>query len=141
SAALAALVASALPADRWRFIGFLPRKRSELAAAFETPDTLVAFESPRRVAASLAVLAELDPERPVAVCRELTKLHEEVVRGRAAELATRYGSEAPKGEIVVVASGAPADLGSDSGPALAALRRLIEAGAKPRPAAGVVSEL
>ena len=81
SAALAALVASALPADVWRFAGFLPRKRAGLVEAFSGSETLVAFESPKRVAASLAVLAELDPERPVAVCRELTKLHEEVVRG------------------------------------------------------------
>src|SRR5581483_9539101 len=60
SAALAALVASALPADRWRFAGFLPRKRTELQRAFSTPETLVAFESPRRVAKSLEVLAALD---------------------------------------------------------------------------------
>src|SRR5438552_5130649 len=73
SAALAALVASALPADAWHFAGFLPRRRGELETLFGAGETLVAFESPRRVAASLAVLAELDPERPVAVCRELTK--------------------------------------------------------------------
>jgi 16S rRNA (cytidine1402-2'-O)-methyltransferase len=73
SAALAALVASALPADRWRFIGFLPRKRAELERAFRSPETLVAFESPRRLAASLAALAALDADRPVAVCRELTR--------------------------------------------------------------------
>src|SRR5205807_9520198 len=63
SAVLSALVASGLPADRWRFAGFLPRKRTELERAFSEPDTLVAFESPRRVASSLGVLAELDPER------------------------------------------------------------------------------
>ena len=98
SAALAALVASALPADRWRFAGFLPRKRAELVdGALGSPETLVAFESPRRVAASLAVLAELDPARPVAVCRELTKLHEEVVRGTAAELAARYARRRRRG--------------------------------------------
>ena len=90
SAALSALVASALPAERWRFVGFLPRKRGELERVFAAPETLVAFESPRRLAATLEVLAERDPERPVAVCRELTKLHEEVVRGTAAELAARY---------------------------------------------------
>ena len=95
SAALAALVASALPADRWRFAGFLPRKKGALQAVFSAPETLVAFESPKRVAASLQVLAELDPERPVAVCRELTKLHEEIVRGTAAELAARYASDRP----------------------------------------------
>src|SRR5437016_10349745 len=64
SATLAALVASALPADRWRFAGFLPRKRSELERTFSGPETLVAFESPRRVASSLGALAELDAERP-----------------------------------------------------------------------------
>jgi 16S rRNA (cytidine1402-2'-O)-methyltransferase len=140
SAALAALVASALPADRWRFVGFLPRKRAELERAFQTPETLVAFESPRRVAASLAVLAEIDPQRPVALCRELTKVHEEVVRGSAAELAGRYGTEPPRGEVVLVVGGAPETVG-DIGPALEALRRLVDAGAKPRPAASVVAEL
>jgi 16S rRNA (cytidine1402-2'-O)-methyltransferase len=141
SAALAALVASALPAERWRFAGFLPRKAGELKRIFEsTPETLVAFESPKRVAASLAVLAEVDPERPVAVCRELTKLHEEVVRGTAAELAARYGAEGPRGEVVLVVGAAP-HAEAPLAPALAALRRLIDAGAKPRPAATVVAEL
>jgi 16S rRNA (cytidine1402-2'-O)-methyltransferase len=141
SAALAALVASALPADRWRFTGFLPRKRGELIAAFDTPDTLVAFESPRRVAASLAVLAEIDPDRPVAVARELTKLHEEVVRGNASELAERYGAEPPRGEVVLVVGAAPPRTEPDIAPAVDALRRLVDAGAKPRAAAAVVSEL
>jgi 16S rRNA (cytidine1402-2'-O)-methyltransferase len=140
SAALAALVASALPADRWRFAGFLPRKRSELERAFASPETLVAFESPRRVAASLAVLAALDGERQVAVCRELTKVHEEVVRGTAAELAERYRSTPARGEVALVI--APAEsIAGDLGPALDALQRLIGAGAKPRPAAAVVAEL
>jgi 16S rRNA (cytidine1402-2'-O)-methyltransferase len=140
SAAIAALVASALPADRWRFVGFLPRKRGELVDVFGSTETLVAFESPRRVAASLRTLTELDPERPVAVCRELTKVHEEVVRGTAAELAARYADEAPRGEVVLVVGPAPPRDG-DLGPALEALRRLVDAGAKPRPAAGVVADL
>ena len=144
SAALAALVASALPADRWRFVGFLPRKRGELRRVLaEEGGTLVAFESPRRLPATLAVLAELDPERPAAVCRELTKVHEEVVRGAAGELAERYRGAPPRGEVVLVV-GAPAAGGSGDGPsaeAVAAVGRLVEAGAKPRPAAGVVAEL
>ncbi len=140
SAALAALVASALPADHWRFAGFLPRKRSELEPVFTAPETVVAFESPRRVAATLAELAGLDPERPVAVCRELTKVHEEVVRGTAAELAARYGEEPPRGEVVLVIGPAPA-AEADIGPALHAVQRLVAAGAKPRVAAGVVAEL
>jgi 16S rRNA (cytidine1402-2'-O)-methyltransferase len=140
SAALAALVASALPADSWHFAGFLPRKRGELAALFGVPETLVAFESPKRIAASLAVLAELDATRPVAVCRELTKVHEEIVRGTAAEVAARYEGEPPKGEVVLVV-GPAAEPAGELEPALAALRKLVDAGAKPRPAAGVVAEL
>jgi len=140
SAALAALVASALPADAWRFAGFLPRKRAAVVEAFGSPETLVAFESPRRVASSLRVLAELDPERPVAVCRELTKVHEEIVRGSAVELAERYAEADPRGEVVLVVGGAPPSEGP-SDAAVDAVRRLVEAGAKPRTAASVVAEL
>jgi 16S rRNA (cytidine1402-2'-O)-methyltransferase len=140
SAALAALVASALPSDSWRFAGFLPRKRAALVEAFASPETLVAFESPRRVAASLRALAELDPERPVAVCRELTKVHEEVVRGTASELAARYADEAPRGEVVLVVGGAPPSTGPYEA-AVDAVRRLVDAGARPRTAASVVAEL
>jgi 16S rRNA (cytidine1402-2'-O)-methyltransferase len=140
SAALAALVASALPADAWRFAGFLPRKRGALLEVLASPETVVAFESPRRVAASLAVLASVDPERRVAVCRELTKVHEEVVRGTAAELAERYAAAAPRGEVVLVIGGAPARSGVDPA-AVDAVRRLVEAGARVRPAASVVADL
>ena len=121
-------------------MGFLPRKRSGLVEVFGAAETVVAFESPRRVAASLEVLASVDPSRPVAVCRELTKLHEEVVRGTAAELAARYAETEPRGEVVLVVGGAPPRTGVDEG-AVDAVRRLVEAGAKPRVAAGVVSEL
>jgi len=149
SAALTALVASGLPSDSWRFVGFLPRKKGDLRRVFsESPGsgggTLVAFESPRRVPASLAVLASVDPDRPVAVARELTKLHEEVVRGSAAELAARYADDPPRGEVVLVVappavvSGAEAPLPEE---AVAAVARLVEAGAKPRAAASVVAEL
>ena len=141
SAALAALVASALPADRWRFAGFLPRKKGELEGVFSAPETLVAFESPRRVAASLEVLAALDPDRPVAVARELTKLHEEVVRGTAAELAARYREQPPRGEVALVVGGAPESGVEDPTPAVDAVRRLVDAGAKPRVAASVVADL
>jgi 16S rRNA (cytidine1402-2'-O)-methyltransferase len=139
SAVLSALVASALPADRWRFVGFLPRKAGEFRALLDAPETTVAFESPGRVGASLRTLAEIDAERPVAVCRELTKVHEEVVRGTAAQLATRYGEASPRGEVVIVFGGAPEREGDlDAG--VDALRALI-AGAKARPAAGVVAGL
>jgi 16S rRNA (cytidine1402-2'-O)-methyltransferase len=140
SAAIAALVASGLPAERWRFAGFLPRKRGPLESLLAAEETLVAFESPRRVASSLQVLADLDPARPVADCRELTKLHEEVVRGSASELAARYGDTPPRGEVVLVIGAAPRREGADPR-AVAAVRRLVEAGARARPAASVVAEL
>ncbi|WP_372791415.1 16S rRNA (cytidine(1402)-2'-O)-methyltransferase [Paraconexibacter sp.] len=140
SAALAALVASALPAETWRFVGFLPRKKGELAGMLASPETLVAFESPRRVGGSLDVLAAIDPQRPVAVCRELTKIHEEIVRGSAAELAARYADEDVRGEVVLVIGGAP-KVDGDLEAGVAALRALVEAGAKARPAAGVVAGL
>jgi 16S rRNA (cytidine1402-2'-O)-methyltransferase len=140
SAALAALVASALPADAWRFVGFLPRKRAALAEVFASPETVVAFESPRRVGASLAALAALDPDRPAAVCRELTKVHEEVVRGAAHELAARYADQDPRGEVVLVIGGAPRRTDLDPA-AVDAVRRLVEAGARTRAAASVVADL
>jgi len=140
SAVMSALVASALPSDTWRFVGYLPRKRGMLATLLRAPETIVAFESPNRVAASLAVLAQVDSERPVVVCRELTKLHEEIVRGTAAELAERYASQPPRGEVVLVLGGAPATE-PELGPALEALRKLVDAGAKPRPASSVVASL
>jgi 16S rRNA (cytidine1402-2'-O)-methyltransferase len=131
-------------------VGFLPRKRGDLRRVLSEPGggTLVAFESPRRLPATLALLAELDGSRPAAVCRELTKVHEEVVRGSAAELAARYAGAPPRGEVVLVvgapgggASGQAADAGGPAPEAVDALARLVEAGAKPRPAAAVVAEL
>src|ERR1700740_3510900 len=95
SAVTTALVASGLPPDRWCFAGFLPRAREARRKLFAgARHTLVAFESARRLAGTLMLLAELDPQRPAAVCRELTKLHEDVRRGSAAELAEHY-SEGP----------------------------------------------
>jgi 16S rRNA (cytidine1402-2'-O)-methyltransferase len=144
SAAITALVASGLPAASWVFAGFLPRKKGDLARLFASSSgTVVAFESPRRVPATLALLASVDPGREVAVCRELTKAHEEVVRGSAAELAERYAEAPPRGEVVLVLGPASAEPDSPgAAPAgLEALRRLVEAGAHPRKAAGVVAEL
>jgi 16S rRNA (cytidine1402-2'-O)-methyltransferase len=143
SAAITALVASGLPAQAWHFHGFLPRKRGDLRKLLSEPTgTLVAFESPRRVPATLALLAELDAEREVAVCRELTKAHEEIVRGTAAELAERYAAAPPKGEVVLVL-GPPSPAAQSSGEPVGAdaVRRLVDAGAHPRTAAGVVAEL
>lgn len=139
SAVLTALVASGLPSASWRFLGFLPRKAGDLRDALAGPETLVAFESPNRLAKSLAAI---DPDREVAVCRELTKVHEEVVRGTARELAARYAAAPPKGEIVLVV-GPLEDRGDRGAPdaAVAAFRELVEAGARARVAARVVAGL
>jgi 16S rRNA (cytidine1402-2'-O)-methyltransferase len=136
-----AIVASGLPSEHWSFVGFLPRKRAELERVLAgAPQTLVAFESPQRLVATLAILAERDPARPVAVCRELTKLHEEIRRGAAGELAVFYAEHPPRGEIVlVVAAAVPGS--ADREQALGALVALVEAGARARPAAGVVAKL
>jgi 16S rRNA (cytidine1402-2'-O)-methyltransferase len=112
SAVLAALVASGLPATRWAFEGFLPRRgrerRERLGGIATNPRTSVLFEAPGRVAATLRDLAEAcGAERPAAVCRELTKLHEEVRRGSLAELAAGAAADAIRGEITIVVAGAP----------------------------------
>jgi 16S rRNA (cytidine1402-2'-O)-methyltransferase len=142
SAVTTALVASGLPSHRWRFEGFLPRRAGELERVLRAAETVVAFESPRRLPDSLAALAALAPDRPAAVCRELTKLHEEVARGPLAELARRFRGEV-KGEIVLVI--APAAAGRTGAPdtafAVDALRRLVQSGARPRAAASVVAAL
>ena len=108
-----------------------------------TPETLVAFESPQRLVATLALLAAKDAGRQVAVCRELTKLHEEVRRGSASEIGAHYAAQPPRGEVVLVVAAAPAGAGEPdiSERALRALRALVEAGARARPAAKALSEL
>jgi 16S rRNA (cytidine1402-2'-O)-methyltransferase len=142
SAVTTALVASGLPADRWRFEGFLPRRAGELERVLRSAETVVAFESPRRLPQSLAALAALAPNRPAAVCRELTKLHEEVARATLGELARRFRGDV-KGEIVLVIAPARSDgaEGPDLAFAIDALRRLVQSGARPRAAASVVGAL
>jgi 16S rRNA (cytidine1402-2'-O)-methyltransferase len=136
-----ALVASGLPTDKWRFEGFLPRRAGEMERILRAAETVVAFESPRRVGESLAALASLAPDRQAAVCRELTKVHEEVARGTLGELARRFRGDV-KGEIVlVIASAATADHDQDVGFAVDALRHLVQSGARPRAAASVVAAL
>jgi 16S rRNA (cytidine1402-2'-O)-methyltransferase len=143
SAAITALVASGLPADEWHFHGFLPRKKGELRRVLAEPGgTLVAFESPRRLSGTLQRLAARDPERELAVCRELTKLHEEVRRGSAASLASHYaeaaGDRAVRGELtLVIGPAARSTPGSER--AVQALGELVDAGARPRAAAAALA--
>ena len=142
SAVETALVASGLGAERYAFVGFLPRKAGELAALWQElaawPWPVVAFESPQRLPASLRSLASFDPERTVAVCRELTKRFEEVGVGPARELAERF-AEPPKGEITLVVDAGSAR--SAAGAARAAVQALVEAGTPRRVAADVVARL
>jgi 16S rRNA (cytidine1402-2'-O)-methyltransferase len=142
SAATAALVASGLGGTRFVFVGFVPRKEGERQALWQALSgwdaAAVAFESPRRLPATLRSLALHDPARPVAVCRELTKRFEEVVRGSAAELADRF-AEPPKGEITLVLGAAVA--APDDGEALRAVRELVAAGTPHRTAADIVARL
>jgi 16S rRNA (cytidine1402-2'-O)-methyltransferase len=143
SAVTAALVVSGLPVDRFAFEGFLPRKvgerRERLRAIARDPRTLVLFESPRRLAALLRdALAELG-DRRIAVARELTKLHEEVVRGRTSEVLARVEDVEPRGEIVVVLEGA-GDLDAVALEDLVAeAREMIAAGTRKREAATLVA--
>jgi len=120
SAALAALTVSGLPGERFLFAGFLPAKpggrRSALGELSTVPATLIVFESAQRLAATLADMAEILGARDAAVTRELTKLHEEVRRGRLSELAEFYAAAGPpKGEITLVV-GPPGSEKSEANP-------------------------
>jgi 16S rRNA (cytidine1402-2'-O)-methyltransferase len=121
SAVLTALAVSGLPVDRFCFEGFLPRRGGErsrrLAELAEEPRTMVFFEAPHRTEAALtAMAAALGEDRPAAVCRELTKTHEEVVRGGLAELAS-WAADGVRGEVTVVVAGRTGPAVVPSGPA------------------------
>jgi len=114
TALIAALTVSGLPTDAFTFTGFLPprpgRRRRALQALAGLPHTLVFYESPHRLAATLAEMAEVFGDRPAAVCRELTKRFEEVRRGPLAELAAFYATSPARGEFTLVVAGAKAGL-------------------------------
>jgi 16S rRNA (cytidine1402-2'-O)-methyltransferase len=143
SAVTTALVTSGFTAERYQFLGFLPRGPAAVAAVWDElrawPHVAVAFESPRRLPDSLRVLADAAPNRPVVVCRELTKRFEEVVRGSAVEVAARF-AEPPKGEIVVVVG--PATIARHVGDdAVAVVTELVGEGLPRRRAAELVARL
>jgi 16S rRNA (cytidine1402-2'-O)-methyltransferase len=145
SAVETALVASGLVGERYQFVGYLPRGVRALEQLWEElerwPHPVVAFESPRRLPASLASLARSQPQRQVAICRELTKRFEEVVRGSAAEVAERF-AEPPKGEITLVIGGQEDALeGVSDDEALAAVAELVREGVGRRRAADLVARL
>ncbi len=142
SAVLAALVASGLPTDRFVFEGFLPRRagerRERLRQLAAEPRTIVLFESPARVVAHLRELREHLGDRPIAVARELTKLHEETIRGHVSDVLDRLGDAPVKGEVVVVVAGATA-----AAPAVEVVaneaRALVAGGMRKREAAAEVA--
>jgi 16S rRNA (cytidine1402-2'-O)-methyltransferase len=143
SAAVAALVVSGLPTDRFVFEGFLSRKvgerRERLRALRTDPRTVVLFESPHRLATLLRdVLVELG-DRRTAVARELTKLHEEVLRGRVSEVLARLGDVEPKGEVVVVLEGTQQPAAPDLEELAGEAEALVQAGMKKRNAATEVA--
>ena len=106
NAAVSALVASGLPTREFTFVGFVPKKSGERRRMFQeliaAGRTAVVYESPYRVAGAVADLAAVAPDARVVLARELTKMHEEIVRGTAAELAARYAAEQVKGEVTIV---------------------------------------
>ena len=145
SAIETALVASGLVGERYAFLGYLPRRANALARLWDQLATwtwpAVAFESPRRLPASLASLAEREPDRQVAVCRELTKVHEEIVRGAAREVSSRF-ADPPKGEVtVVIGPAADVESGGAQREALAAVAELVAAGVPRRRAVDLVAQL
>lgn len=144
SAVLAALVASGLPTDRFCFEGFPPRKPSARARALaelaREPRTMVFFESPHRVLATLdAMAAAFGPQRRCAVARELTKLHEQVLRGTVAEVRERLAEQGERGEFTLVVAGAPPTSDAVGVDVVAEVARLVGAGASTRDAVGEVA--
>ena len=148
SAAMAALVVSGLPTDRFCFEGFLPRRRGQrdrrLAELAAEPRTMVFFEAPHRVLATLeAMAAAFGPDRTVAAVRELTKVHEQVLRGPLGEVRERLADQGPRGELTLVVGGLPPGAARPAAkPAELAAKvgRLVEGGTSTRDAVTAVAE-
>jgi len=147
SALLAALVASGLPTDAFVYLGFLPRKDSDrqrlLASVSRDPRTLVFFETPHRLLASLADIEHILGDRPLAVARELTKLHEEIYRGQISEARAHFSQKEVLGEITLVIGGAApaAEAKWDEAHVRAELKKLLAGGLKKKDAARLAAEL
>ncbi|MEV4900739.1 16S rRNA (cytidine(1402)-2'-O)-methyltransferase [Citricoccus sp. NPDC055426] len=144
SAVTTALALSGLPTDRFAFEGFLPRKEGERARLLgelaRDARTLVFFESPRRLGASLASLREaFGADRPACVARELTKLHEEIARGSLAELVEWAASKEMRGEIVIVTGGATAERDTDTAGQVADVEVLVASGTRLKEAVNTVA--
>lgn len=149
SAAIAALSISGLPTDRFVFEGFLPQRSSARRAALEAlareMRTIVLYESPRRLAATLAEMAAVfGADRPAALAREITKTFEETIRGTLGELRDRFATEEARGEITIVVGGAPAESSAAPEGAVAgsiSVAELIDAGLSLKQACAVIAKL
>ncbi|MFD2674321.1 16S rRNA (cytidine(1402)-2'-O)-methyltransferase [Gulosibacter bifidus] len=142
TAVITALAVSGLPTDRFTFEGFVPRKHGErqqlIALLQDEPRTAVMYESPHRLAATLQAFAQAWPARRIAVCRELTKLHEEIMRG-SCQAAAEWAAEGVRGEIVIVLAGAqPVEIDPDA--AVAQVVELVAAGTPLKVAASRIAE-
>ncbi|MBI3649032.1 MAG: 16S rRNA (cytidine(1402)-2'-O)-methyltransferase [Actinobacteria bacterium] len=144
TAVIAALVVSGFPTDRFVFEGFLPKREGERARRLDAltldPRTIVVFESPLRVQTLLRDVLVTLGDRRVALCRELTKVHEEVLRGRASEVLGRIADTELKGEVAVVIEGAPRGSPSDVASLVDEARELAAGGMRKRDAAHAVAE-
>lgn len=143
SAVTAALAVSGLPTDRYTFAGFLPRKRAERRAVLESlrelPGTLVLFEAPHRLVETLQDLLEILGDRRIALARELTKVHEEVLRGRISEVLVRVERSPVRGEITLVVEGSSEHREPDRRAAREHLTRLLAEGVSAREAVRQIS--
>ncbi len=146
SAPVTALVVSGLPADRFLFLGFLPRKPGErrrlLAEVALLPWTLVAFEAPHRLRESLQDILEILGDRPMAAARELTKVHEEVRRGSVREILEHFLRVEPRGEFTLVIAGAPEGMVRwEEDEVRSRLQELLAAGIPPAQAARELAQI
>ncbi len=144
SAALVALVGSGLPAERFTFLGFPPRddgpRRELFGALRRREETLLFYESPNRAAATLADLcAAYGPQRRACLARELTKVHEEYVRGTLGELSARFSEEPPRGEVTLVVAGATPDEAAVEIDLEAAIDERLRAGESPKEIAAALA--
>ena len=146
SALITALVVSGLPTDSFLFLGFLPRRRKErrqlLASVARERRTLVAFEAPHRLRASLADLKAVLGDRRIAVARELTKMHEEVWRGSIGQALAHFEEKPPRGEFTLVIEGAREERVTwDEGQVMEALAKLVAEGLDKKEVVKAVSDL
>lgn len=144
SAPIAALAVSGLPTDSFVYLGFLPRRRRErrhlLQAWAREKPTLVAFEAPHRLLSSLEDIQEVLGDREIALTRELTKLHEEVIRGKVSHLRAHFQEVRPRGEFTLVIAGAEAEVWEEE-KVREALRELRAEGVSGREATKEVAQL